>query len=366
MPILNRGPVLNMFGAGKNNQFLGVDIGESAIKLVQIARNSKSQTVTNVAIEPMHRGLFVEGQIVDAEQIGTLIRHTLTQYNFTAKQAITCVNFSDIISKRLMVRADLRGRELEQWIEFEVDKFVPFPVTELNLDYQFSEENTEAAEREVLVTACRKNTIDKIQSCLEFAELEPLCIDVAHNALERASRPVMESMEEGSGSNDLTALVDVGTSSMRFYVYEGENMVYQREEPFGARILIDDIVAEYSMSEDKAVHAIYHKQLPPSYKLKVLKPYVKPMVKEIERGMLAFEASGVDGQIARVLLAGGSARVGGLTKILEKRIQKDIRTLDALSLLRAGKKIEPNSLHSQAPQLALASGLAMWTQDGML
>ena len=90
------------------------------------------------------------------------------------------------------------------------------------------------------------------------------------------------------------------------------------------------------------------------------------MVKEVERGMLAFEASGVDGQISRVLLAGGSARVGGLEKILHNLIQKDTKTLSTLTLLRAGKKIEPKSLHSQAPQLALACGLAMWTQDGML
>ncbi len=354
-----------MFGAGKNNQYLGVDIGESAVKLVQIARSNRSLSVTNVAIEPLHRGLFVEGQIVDGEQIGTLIRHTMTQHNFSAKQAIACVNFSDIISKRLMVRADLRGRELEQWIEFEVDKFVPFPVSELNLDYQFAEEFPETAEREVLVTACRKNTIDKIESCLEFAELEPLCIDVAHNALKRASQLVTQSMA-GGGLSDLTALVDVGTSSTRFYIYAGDNMVYQREEPFGARMLIDDIVAEYSMAEDKALHAIYHKQLPPSYKTKVLKPYVKPMVKEIERGMLAFDASGVDGKISRLLLAGGSARVGGLEKILQKRIRIDIKTLNTLTLLRTGKRIEPRSLHSQAPQLALACGLAMWTQDGIL
>lgn len=354
-----------MFGAGKNNQFLGVDIGESAVKLVQITHHNKSQTVTNVAIEPLHRGLFVEGQIVDAEQIGALIRHTMTQNKFTANQAIACVNFADIISKRLMVRADLSGRELEQWIEFEIDKFVPFPVSELNLDYQFAEESEQGDEREVLVTACRKTTIDKIQSCLESAELTPLCIDVAHNAMERASRLVIQGMA-GGGAKDLTALVDIGTSSTRFYVYRGEEMVYQREEPFGARILIDDIVSEYSMAEDKALHAIYHKQLPPSYKTKVLKPYVKPMIKEIERGMLAFEASGVSGQIARVILAGGSARVGGLEQILEKRIKKDVKTLSALSLLRAGKKLSSQSLQSQAPQMAIACGLAMWVPDGVL
>ena len=354
-----------MFGTGKNNQFLGVDIGESAVKLVQLTRSNKSQTVTNLAIEPLHRGLFVEGQIVDAEQIGTLIQHTMTQHGFSAKQAIACVNFSDIISKRLMVRTDLRGRELEQWIEFEIDKFVPFPVSDLNLDYQLEEENADTSEREVLVTACRKQTIDKIQACLEFAELDPICIDVAHNALERASRLVTQSMA-GAGMADLTALIDVGTSSTRFYVYAGEVMVYQREEPFGARILVDDIVAEYSMAEDKALHAIYHRQLPPSYKTRVLKPYVKLMIKEVERGMLAFDASGVEGQISRVLLAGGSARVGGLANIIQKRIQVDVKVLDALSLLRAGRKVESGGIRSTSPQLALACGLALWTQDGIL
>lgn len=354
-----------MFGVGKNNQILGVDIGESAVKLVQITHHNKSQTVTNVAIEPLHRGLFVEGQIVDAEQIGTLIRHIMTQNKFTAKQAVACVNFADIISKRLMVRADLSGRDLEQWIEFEIDKFVPFPVSELNLDYQLAEGSEQDEEREVLVTACRKTTIDKIQSCLEVAKLKPLCIDVAHNAMERASRLVIQEMA-GGGAKDLTALVDIGMSSTRFYVYQGEEMVYQREEPFGARILVDDIVSEYSMPEDKALQAIYHKQLPPSYKTKILKPYVKPMVKEIERGMLAFEASGVDGKIARVILAGGSARVGGLEQILEKRIKKNVKTLSALSLLSAGKKISSQSLQSQAPQMAIACGLAMWVPDGVL
>ncbi len=354
-----------MFGAGKNNQFIGVDIGESAVKLVQLAKSGKSHTIQKVAIEPLHRGLFVDGQIVDAEQIGTLIKHTLTQHKFTAKQAITCVNFADIISKRLMVRADLRGRELENWIEFEVDKFVPFPVSDLNLDYQFLEDGEggeNEAEREVQVTACRKQTIDNLISCLEMAELRPHAVDVTHNALERSSRLVVQSMA-GGGMTDLTAIIDIGTSSTRFYVYEGQNMVYQREEPFGARILVDDIMREYSMTEDKALHAIYHKQLAPSYKTKVLKPYVKLMLKEIDRGMLAFDASGIDGQIARILMAGGSARVGGLEDIVHKRIRLDVRTLDPLSLLKAERKLDAAVFQSEAPQLAVACGLAMWSED---
>ncbi|MEE9447516.1 MAG: type IV pilus assembly protein PilM [Arenicellales bacterium] len=351
-----------MFGSRKSNQFIGVDIGESAVKLVQLERNGQKLTVQKVAIEPLHRGLFVEGQILDPEQIGSIIENTLKQNKFTAKQAISCVNYSDVISKRLMVRADLRDRELEQWIEFEVDKFVPFPVADLNIDYQLIGDKTDNNEREVQVVACRKKTIDALSACVEFSSLTPVSIDIVHHAFRRASAPVVESMA-GGGISDLTAIVDVGMSSMRFYVFDGDAMIYQREEAFGGGILIDDISSEYSMSEDKAHLAIYRKQLPASYREKVLKPYVKTMLKEIDRGILSFESTGMDGQVARILLAGGSARVGGLAKILNKRVRLDVKLLDSTSYLKLHKSVDAKTLRSQAPQIALACGLAMWTQD---
>ena len=353
---------MGMFGAGNNNKLIGVDIGESAVKLVQLARSGKSYTVQNVAIEPVHRSLFVEGQVLDAEQVGALIKQSLREHKINAKEAVACVNFSEVISKRMMVRSDLRDRELEQWIEFEVDKFVPFPVADLNIDYHFVEAKADGPEREIQVVACRRQTVEHISSCVEHAGLTPVAIDVAHNALERASRPVVQSMS-GGGVNDLTAIVDIGMSSSRFYVFAGDNMVYQREEPFGGGTLVANAASEYSMSEDKAHQAIYQKKLPSSYTENVLKPYIKLMLKEIERGLLSFEASGVDGQISRILLAGGSSRVGGLDKIVHKRIRVDVRALDPLSLFKVGRKLDSEELRSQAPQLALACGLAMWEQD---
>ncbi len=351
-----------MFGTGRNNKLVGVDIGESAIKLVDLAHSGKTYTVRNVAIKPVHRSLFVEGQTLDPEQVGALIKQAIRENKISTKEAVACVNFSDVISKRMMVRSDLRDRELEQWIEFEVDKFVPFPVADLNIDYHFIGDHDGSQEREVQVVACRSQTVEQVTDSIEAAGLKPVAIDVEHNALERASRPVVQSMA-GAGVNDLTAIVDIGMSSTRFYVFASDNMVYQREEPFGGGALVANAAVEYSMSEDKAHQAIYQNQFPQSYTENVLKPYIKLMLKEIERGLLAFEASGVDGKIARLLLAGGSSRVGGLHKIVHKRIRVDVRALDPLSLFRVGRKLDNETLRSQAPQLALACGLAMWEQD---
>lgn len=350
-----------MFGAGKKNQIVGVDVGESAVKLVQLARGGKTHTVQGVAIIPVPRNLFVEGQAVDGEQIGALIKQSLREHKINAKDAVACVNFSDVISKRLLVRADLRDRDLEQWIEYEVDKFVPFPVADLNIDYHFIDGSDDTREREVQVIACRKQTVEHLKLCIESAGLNPVAIDVAHHALVRASKSVVQSMA-GGGMNDLTAIIDIGMSSTRFYVFAGDKMVYQREEPFGGGALVANVATEFSMSEGKAHQAIYQKQLPPSYTENVLKPYIKLMLKEIERGLLAFESSGIEGQVARVLLSGGSSRVGGLDKIVHKRVRVDVKTLDPLSLFRMGKHLDDDIVRSQAPQLAMACGLALWEQ----
>ena len=351
-----------MLGSNKNIQQIGIDIGESSVKLVQLRRSGGSALVQNIAIEPLSRGLFVEGKILDAEQVGTVIRQAMKRYKFTAKQAVTCVNYTDIISRKLLVRSDLKNQDLESWIEFEVDKFVPFPVSELNIDYHFTEGTDREEEREVQIVACRRSTIDNLVSCLEFAGLDAIAVDVEHDALVRASQPVMKRMF-GAGENSLIAIVDIGMSNIRGYILKGKQIVFQRDEPFGAGILIDDIAAEYSMSEEEAHLAVYNKQLPDDYRETILKPYVKLMLKELERAIQNLESVGNEGQIESVLLAGGSTRIGGIEGIVQKRVNREVKLLNPFPLIKASKNIVSGRMKSQGAQLATAFGLAMWAQN---
>lgn len=349
-----------MFGARKKNKLVGVDIGESSIKLVQVARKGNMYNVERIAIEPLDRGLFVERTILDTAQVGSVIYRALERNGFSAKQAVACVNYGDIIAKRLYVRADLNPQELEQWIEFEVDKFVPFPVSELNMDYQFVGEKDEDGRREMQVIACRKQTIDNLVSCIESATLEPAAVDVVYQALSRARGKVVEP-EADTGVISLSMIIDIGVSSTRFYVCDVDEVVYQRDEPFGGGYLISEMAAEFSMSEDAAHMAIYQNDLPSGYQKKIVKPYLDWLLREIERAILAFEASSVKGQISTILLAGGSARLAGLDSIIHESVRLDVRVLDPFSAPNVDVTLKDSDVWSLAPHLAQACGLAMWS-----
>lgn len=349
-----------MFGVRKKNKLVGVDIGESSVKLVQVACKGNTYNVERVAIEPLDRSLFVERKILDTAQVGAIIYSALDRHGFSAKQAVACVNYGDIISKRLSVRADLNPRELEQWIEFEVAKFVPFPVAELNMDYRFLSDKSEDGRREMQVIACRKQTIDGLVSCINSAKLEPAAVDIAYEALIRSAGLVPHA-EPGLSARNLNMIVDIGASSTRFYVCEGREMVFQRDEPFGGGFLISEMAAEYSMLEESAHQAIYRNELPEDYHEMILKPYIDWILRELERAILAFEASNTQGEITTILLAGGSARIADLDKTIHKRVRLDVKFLNPFSSPEVDVTTTDPDVWSLAPQLATACGLAMWS-----
>lgn len=348
-----------MFGLSNSKSFLGVDIGESSIKLVQLEHLSKNFRLGKFHIEPVPRGLVVEGRVIDAPQLGDIIQRALKQSKISVKPAVASVNYSDVIVKRLRVQKGMRERELEQWVEFEVDKFVPYPIAELNLDFYVDESQSSDTEDELVVTACRKQAVESVFECVEQAGLEPYAIDISNKALIRAAAADLEGFVGGSAS-DLTAVIDVGMSITRFYVFSGENMVYHRDEAFGATYLVEDFASNYNLSSDKAHQALYLQRMPKGYKEKVLKPYIKAFFKEMERGMYAFASSGTPGQIARILLSGGSFQVPGIESVIARKLRIDVKLINPMTALKKAGRLDRQKLNSLAPQLAHACGLAMW------
>lgn len=352
-----------MFGLNSNNYLLGVDIGESSLKVVQLEHLKKNKfRLDKFHIEPLPRGLIVEGKVIDAPQVVEALDRVLRQQKISTKSAVASINYSDVIVKRLRAQKDMGERDLEQWIELEVDKFVPYPIDELNLDYHVDESQSSDTEDEIVVTTCQKQAVESVVDCIEQAGLDPYAIDVSNQALLRAATNDLEGFADGD-LNDLTAIIDLGMSVMRFYVFAGKNMVYHRDEAFGANYLLDDFSSEYRVSSDEAHAMLYKGEMPKDYKVKVLKPYIKSFLGEVERGMYAFESSGTDGEIARVLLAGGSVQVPNIESIIAKKLHIDVKLMNPLAKMKKSNSLDTKKANDLAPQLAHACGLAMWARS---
>jgi type IV pilus assembly protein PilM len=158
---------------------LGIDISSSAVKLLELSRKRGQVWVESYAVEPLPLDIVTESKIKDVEILGEAIKRAVKRAGARAKKAVAAVAGSEVITKVISVPAALSEREMESYIELEAEQYIPYPLEEVNLDFQVLDSTEENAEmREVLMAACRSETVDARVAALELAGLKPIVMDV--------------------------------------------------------------------------------------------------------------------------------------------------------------------------------------------
>ena len=144
----------------KNIPLVGLDISSSVVKLLELSRQGgrggSRYRVESYGVEILPPNVMVEGSIVDIEAVGQAIRKAVKKSGSRAKSAALAVSGSSVITKTISIAASLSDKELEAQIEMEADQYVPYPLEEVNLDFEVlgpSEKNPQMVD--VLLAACR-------------------------------------------------------------------------------------------------------------------------------------------------------------------------------------------------------------------
>lgn len=150
--------------------------------------------------------------------------------------------------------ADLNGNdsELESQIEMEADQYIPYPLDEINLDFEVigpSEDNEETID--VLLAASRSENIETRTSSLEIAGLKPKIVDVEAYTIEKSSSLIADQIDEGE-DNRVIAIVDIGATMTSLNVIEDGKLIYTREQSFGGKQLTEEIMRRYGLSYEEA------------------------------------------------------------------------------------------------------------------
>ncbi|MFB3130503.1 MAG: type IV pilus assembly protein PilM, partial [Lysobacteraceae bacterium] len=115
---------------------VGVDISSTAVKLLQLSRSGNRFRVEHYAVEPLPPNAVVEKNIVEVEAVGEAIRRAMNRSGSKAKLAAAAVAGSAVITKVIPMPADLNEDELETQIELEANQYIPYPLEEVNLDFE--------------------------------------------------------------------------------------------------------------------------------------------------------------------------------------------------------------------------------------
>src|SRR5690349_22094607 len=166
---------------------VGVDISSTAVKLLQLSRVGNRYRVEHYAVEPLPPNAVVEKNIVEVEAVGEAIRRAMARSGSRAKAAAAAVAGSAVITKLIPMPGDLDEEEMESQIELEAVNYIPYPIEEVNLDFEVLGPlpgNTEMVQ--VLLAASRTENVDARVAALELGGLTAKVMDVEAFAIENA------------------------------------------------------------------------------------------------------------------------------------------------------------------------------------
>jgi type IV pilus assembly protein PilM len=344
----------------KSPPLFGLDISSSSVKMLEIVDAGKgAYRVERYSIEPLARDAVVDGNINNLEAVAEAVKRAHKRLGTRTRHVAMAVPTGAVISKKIVVAANIPEAELELQVETEANQYIPFALEEVNLDFQsLGVSPANAEEQEVLIAATRKEKVEDRVAVAESAGLKALVMDVESFAQQAALGLVVQSLPNG-GKDQNVAVVDVGANVMNVTVLRNDQSVYTREQAFGGNQLTQDIVSRYGMSPEEAENAKRTGGLPDDFDAEVLRPFMENLSMEVQRALQFFFTSTQYHSIDHILLAGGSAVISGLDAIVNTRTQVPTSVANPFASMQTSPRVQLKRLMIDAPSLIVACGLAM-------
>jgi type IV pilus assembly protein PilM len=347
----------------KNPPLVGLDISSTAIKLLELSRSGGRYRVESYTVEPLPANSVVEKSIADVEAVGEAIRRAVKRSGTKTKLAAVTVAGSAVITKVISMPASIGDDEMESQISLEADQYIPYPLDEVNLDFEVLGPSTKNPERvDVLLAASRSENVESRTAAAELGGLTARLVDVEAFAMENAFSLIAEMMEDG-GSGRTIAVVDIGATMTTLNVMHDRKSIYTREQVFGGKQLTEEIQRRYGLSYEEAGLSKKQGGLPDNYIPEVLEPFKESMVQQVGRSLQFFFSSSPYNGVDHIVLAGGCASIPDIDELIAQKTGTETSIANPFANMSLSGKVRPESLSTDAPSMMISCGLALRSFD---
>lgn len=347
----------------KKPPVLGLDISSTAIKLLELGKSGDRMRVESYAVEPLPPNSVIEKNISDVEAVGDAIKRAVKRSGSRTKSAAAAVAGSAVITKTIAMPATLAEDEMEQQIQLEADQYIPYPLEEVNLDFEVLGPSESDPERvDVLLAASRSENVDVRVAAIELAGLKAKIIDVEAYAMENAFSMLAPQLPD-QGIDQTIAVVDVGATMTTLNVMHDLKSIYTREQVFGGKQLTEEIQRRYGLSYEEAGMAKRQGGLPDNYVPEVLEPFKDAMAQQVSRSLQFFFSSSQHSTVDHIVLAGGSAMIPGIDEMIADKLGVHTSIANPFANMTLASRVKAQSLSNDAPALMIACGLALRSFD---
>lgn len=355
-----------MFSLGigrKKVPLLGLDIGSTAVKLIELSQVGAGSThtyrVESCALEALPPGAISERQIADPRLVGEAIRRAVTRSGTHAKVAAVAMSGAAAITKVITLPEGLTDDEMENQIQIDADQYIPYPLDEVDIDFTLLGPAATSGGMDVLLAAARHEIAINLIFALEVAGLKAQIIDVEPYALQNACILALGAQGEGQ----TIAIVDIGENAMRIQVIRKGRTLFSRDLSFAATHLFEEVEHRYDLTPEEARRRLIEDDLPETFVAEVRDPFAAALAQQIGRALQFFYSSTSSKPADQILLAGGVAGLPGIDQVVGSSLKVLTYVANPFVHMTLGPKVGVPLIQRQGPALTVAVGLALRAFD---
>jgi len=349
-------------GKRKAAPVLGLDISSTTVKLLELSQSGGKYRVESYAVSSLPLDAVIEKNVNDVDGVANAIRSVIAQSRTKVKTVAAAVAGSSVITKMIDMPSGLAEDDMETQLTLEADQYIPYPLEEVAIDFEVQGPSPERENQvEVLLAACRRETIDARVEAVEGAGLTPKIMDVEAYAMERAFSLLQDQID--MDSENTVAVVDIGATMTTLSVLANGQTIYTREQLFGGKQLTDEIMRRYGLPLEEAGLAKKQGGLPDDYEPEVLEPFKDAVVQQVARSLQFFFSSSQYNDVDYIILAGGVASMEGLEELVQEKLGTPTAVANPFANMAISSKVNAVALSSDAPAMMIACGLALRSFD---
>ncbi len=341
----------------KQKTVIGLDIGSSSIKLVELEVRGREAKLVRFAQAPLLHEAIVDSEVIDRQAVIEAIQNLFAQEGVKTRSVATAVSGRAVIVKKIWMDR-LEQEDARTAIQWEAEQHIPYDINDVALDFQILKSDPAAKQMEVLLVAAKKDMVLSHADLVREAGLDPEVIDVDAFALQNA---VLANYE--MADDEVAALINVGAEETNLNIVRAGAPLYTKDIALGTATLIEALKRKHALGQEEAESVLAGTATGVDVDVALAEAVAdvfEDLASAVERAAAYLKSTGEAEGVTRIFLAGGGAGITGLRDFLIQRQQVEVEVVDPLAQLEIDTdRVDAEKWAAQAPQYSVAVGLAL-------
>jgi len=350
---------------------VGIDIGSSCIKAVEIEPTGRGWELVNAAVMPTPKEAIKDGVVTNIVDVSQEVKSLLKSAGIKATGAICAVSGSQVIVRQVQF-PKMAEAILRKSIKYEASKYISASMEDSVVEFEIIGDGDDPGQMNVMLVAAPKDMIDSRVKVIETAGLEPLVVDIEAFALIRS---LVEFSASDKYLNRTVALIDMGASHTDVNIVSRGEFALTRNIPIAGNSFTNAIKSLSGSSFDEAEQIKHNmtKENPldelsmhetDNRSWKVVQPLLDELIREIRRSIHYYQSQFPEGSaeamVSQIVLTGGSARTCGMDSYISSKLSIPTEIADVFkqTAISIGK-VPSAFVKEHGPVLAVGAGLAL-------